>query len=119
VATVSSQEDEIVFFGTDEGSTDLGPDRPENAEFTAAPLDVGIEDLDNFLAAFAKVSGFSLTLTDSQKAKLVNGIADVDREDSRDGRPPQSEFAAMLKVLVGLVRLRPGDPGRPQTVWNK
>jgi len=57
-------------------------------------------------------------LTDSQRSKLVNGIADVDREDTRDGRLPQSEFAAMLKVLVGFVRLRPGDPGRPKTVWN-
>lgn len=118
VETVSSQEEEVVFFDTDEGSTDLGPDRPGNAEFTAAPLDVGIEDLDNFLSAFAKVSGFSLSLTDSQRSKLVNGIADVDREDTRDGRLPQSEFAAMLKVLVGFVRLRPGDPGRPKTVWN-
>ena len=35
VETVSSQEEEIVFFDTDEGSTDLGPDRPGNAEFTA------------------------------------------------------------------------------------
>jgi hypothetical protein len=42
VDTVSTQDDEIVFFDTDEGSTDLGPDRPADAAFTAAPLDVGI-----------------------------------------------------------------------------
>lgn len=100
------------------GTTDLGPDRSANAEFTSAKLDVGIEDLDNFVSAFAKVAGFSISLDQAQRAKLINGIADIDRADARDGRVPQSEFAAMLKVLVGFVRLRPGDPLRPKTVWN-
>jgi len=100
------------------GTADLGPDRSANAEFTSAKLDVGIEDLDNFLSAFAKVAGFSISLDQAQRAKLINGIADVDRADARDGRDAQSEFAVMLKVLVGFVRLRPGDPLRPKTVWN-
>lgn len=100
------------------GSTDLGPDRPAHAEFTSAKLDVGIEDLDNFLSAFAKVAGFSIALDEAQRAKLLNGIADIDRADIRDGRVQQSEFSAMLKVLVGFMRLRPGDPLRPKTVWN-
>lgn len=100
------------------GSTDLGPDRPAHAEFTSVKLDVGIEDLDSFLSAFAKVAGFSVALDEAQRAKLLNGIADIDRADIRDGRVQQSEFSAMLKVLVGFMRLRPGDPLRPKTVWN-
>lgn len=109
---------EVIFFGEDNGTTDLGPDRSADAEFTSAPLDIGIEDLDNFLSAFSKVAGFTLTLDSDQRSKLVNGIADVDRDDALDGRRPQSEFTAMLKVLVGFVRRRPGDPVRPKTVWN-
>lgn len=86
--------------------------------YTAMPLEIGMEDLDEFLRAFAKVSGFKLTIDDNQRAKLINAIADIDREDMRDGRTRQSEFAAMLKALVALVRLRPGDRMRPKTVWN-
>jgi hypothetical protein len=86
--------------------------------FSAAPLDVGIEDLDAFLKAFARVSGFTLSIDEKQRAKLINGVADIDREDLRDGRPRQSEFAAVLKALVALVRLRPGDAMRPKTNWN-
>ncbi len=117
VAPVDS-DDNDVSFDDDENSGNVGPDDAESARFSSLPLEVGIEDLDPFLNAFAKVSGFRMTLNDIQRAKLVNGIADVDREDDRDDRPRQSEFAAMLKVLVGFVRLRPGDAMRPQTVWN-
>jgi hypothetical protein len=97
-----------------------GPAEGDSADavYTAMALDVGIEDLDEFLNAFAKVAGFKLALEDHQRAKLINGVADIDREDLRDGRPRQSEFAAVLKALVALVRSRPGDKMRPKTIWK-
>ncbi|QCB42575.1 hypothetical protein E5673_10325 [Sphingomonas sp. PAMC26645] len=91
---------------------------PEDQVYSALPLDVGIEDLDPFLRAFARVSGFTVSIDDNQRAKLINGVADIDREDERDGRPRQSEFAAVLKALVGLIRLKPSENMRPKTVWK-
>lgn len=91
---------------------------PEDQVYSALPLDIGIEDLDPFLKAFARVSGFTVTIDDNQRAKLINGVAGIDREDERDGRPRQSEFAAVLKALVGLIRQRPQESMRPKTVWK-
>lgn len=91
---------------------------PEDRVYSALPLDVGIEDLEPFLKAFARVSGFTVSIDDNQRSKLINGVADIDREDERNERPRQSEFAAILKALVGLIRLKPGDSMRPKTVWK-
>lgn len=107
-----------ISFFDDEPPMVPGDDEAGQATYSAMPLEVGMEDLDEFLKAFARVSGFKLTIDENQRAKILNGIADIDREDLRDGRPRQSEFAAMLKALVTLVRARPGDKMRPKTVWN-
>lgn len=85
--------------------------------YTTMALDVGIEDLDLFLKVFAQLSKFSVGVSDNQRAKLVNGVKDIDREDELNGRPRQSEFAALLKGLVGLLRKRPDDSMRPATSW--
>lgn len=94
------------------------PKSSDDQLYSALPLDIGIEDLDPFLKAFSRVSGFTVVIDDNQRAKLINGVADIDREDERDGRPRQSEFAAVLKALVGLIRLRPQDSTRPKTIWK-
>jgi hypothetical protein len=108
-----------ISFGDEDPVLEAAADGEEgDATYSAMPLDIGIEDLDDFLKAFARVSGFTLTVDQNQRSKLINGVADIDREDDRDGRPRQSEFAAVLKALVGLVRSRPGDKMRPKTVWN-
>ena len=117
-APTDSSESGIDFFESDSSSGTMDFNAADDLQASALPLELGIEDLDTFLAAFGKVAGFKMTVNDDQRAKLVNGIADIDREDMRDGRPPQSEFAVMLKVLVGFVRLRPGDAMRPKTVWS-
>lgn len=115
----TDRNDAGISFDSDLSPTDsVDPETAGDGEYSAMPLEVGIEDLDAFLSAFSRVAGFRLTVEDQQRAKLVNGVTDIDREDLRDGRPRQSEFAAVLKVLVNLVRLRPGDPARPRTVWN-
>lgn len=107
-----------ISFFDDEPAAGPDADGSSDAVYSAMPLDIGIEDLDEFLKAFARVSGFKLTIDEHQRAKLINGVADIDREDLRDGRPRQSEFAAILKTLVALVRARPGEKMRPKTVWN-
>lgn len=86
--------------------------------YTLPKLDIGIENLEPFLKAFAQVSGFKLEVSEHQKAKVVNGVIDLDRSDAQAGRKPQSEFAAMLKVLVGLMSRRRDDPVRPTATWN-
>lgn len=87
--------------------------------YTLPKLDIGIENLEPFLRAFAQVAGFDLDVSDHQKAKLVNGVIDLDRVDAQAGRKSQSEFAAMLKVLVGLMSRRRDDPIRPTTTWSR
>jgi len=86
--------------------------------YTLPEPDIGIENLEPFLKAFAQVSGFKLEVSDHQRSKVVNGVIDLDRADAQAGRKPQSEFAAMLKVLVGLMSRRRDDPVRPATTWK-
>lgn len=93
------------------------PTRLDEDPYKALALDVGIEDLDIFLRAFAQVSGFEVKITDNQRAKLINAVADIDRDDARDKLSQQSEFAAVMKALVGMIRVGPGDPMRPSTSW--
>ena len=81
-------------------------------------VEFGIEDLDQFLNALGKVAGFTLSISGHQRAKIVNGVVDVDRADAAAGRVPQAEFAAILKVLVGMMSTRRDDPVRPSTTWN-
>ena len=103
-------EDDVPASSTNQGTA------PEI--YTLPKLDVGIENLDPFLRSFGKVAGFGLTISDHQRAKLVNGVIDLDRSDAHAGREPQSEFAAMLKVLVGMMSKSREDPVRPATTWN-
>ncbi|MEO7692223.1 MAG: hypothetical protein ABIS51_23260 [Sphingomonas sp.] len=115
----SQQGNAGVDFGDDvaSGPSEL-PETSEGQQYSALPLDIGIEDLDPFLKAFSRVSGFTVVINDNQRAKLINGVADIDREDERDGRPRQSEFAAVLKALVALISLRPQESMRPKTIWK-
>lgn len=115
-----------VDFGDDIGDgRSNDPPSPDGQVYSAVPLDIGIgigiaiEDLDAFLKAFVRVSGFSVAIGDNQRAnKLINGVADIDRDDERDGRPMQSEFAAVLQALVGLISLRPQDSMRLGPMWK-
>ncbi|WP_380784842.1 hypothetical protein [Sphingomonas sp. R86521] len=114
-----SGPDAGVDFGDELGSAPAElPASTEDQVYSALPLDIGIEDLDPFLKSFSRVSGFNVAIDDNQRAKLINGVADIDREDERDGRPRQSEFSAVLKALVGLIRLRPQESMRPKTIWK-
>jgi len=92
--------------------------REEDASFSTMAVDVGIEDLDLFLSVFGQVSGCKINVSDHQRSKLVNGVKDIDRDDEINGRPQQSEFAALLKGLVGLMRLPAEDGMRPATSWT-
>ncbi|MFK3889753.1 hypothetical protein [Sphingomonas sp. NPDC079357] len=80
--------------------------------------EIGIEELDLFLRNFAAASTFSVALGDHHRAKLTNGIRDIDREDEGAKRILQPEFATMLKVLVGLIRTPAGSGARPTTQWH-
>lgn len=117
-STASNGDAGIVFGGALEGGQSQVLPLSADQAYSDLPLEMGIEELDPFLNAFAMVSGFSIVINDNQRAKLINGVADIDREDERDGRPHQSEFAAVLKALVGLIRLREQDSLRPKTVWK-
>ena len=111
------EPDELIF---DLGGAG-GPQSPERAEndfYSTMAVDVGIEDLDLFLSLFGQVSGCKIRISDHQRAKLINGVKDFDRDDEINGRPKQSEFAALLKGLVGLMRLKPTDSMRPETTWT-
>lgn len=107
-------------FGDEVAALASEPDvDPAERLYSSTPLEIGIEDLQPFLTALGRVAGFTVTVDAHQRAKLVNGVADIDRDDEKDGRPRQSEFAAVLKALVRLIRLRPQDSMRPRTVWHQ
>lgn len=114
----ANDDDSMVFnLGVETGALGGLPVRAENEPYKSLALDVGIEDLDIFLKAFAQASGFEVKISDNQRAKLINAVADLDREDARAGLDSQSEFSAVLKALVGLIRVGPDDPMRPSTSW--
>lgn len=91
--------------------------RSEDACYTTMALDIGLEDLDHFLKVFAQVSGFTVTISDDQRKKIINGARDIEAKDAANGRPKQSEFATVLKMLVSFLRMRPEQPMRPKTSW--
>lgn len=120
LAVAPEDEADVLDFGSLDPAASTTATTPDAANPKAlATGETGMEDLQPFLQAFAMVSGIRIELNDAQRAKLKNGIADVNADEKRAGRERPWEFVAALKVLVALMRLRPGDPARPTTSWKR
>jgi hypothetical protein len=117
-AVSGNSASDVIFDLGEDGLSPLTNAETAPDGYTLPRLEVGIENLDPFLRAFAQVSGFGVAVSDHQRAKLVNGVIDLDRSDAQAGREPQSEFAAALKGLVGLMSKQRDDPARPATTWK-
>jgi hypothetical protein len=90
----------------------------DGVTFAVAAASIGVEALDIFLRGFGIATGCKIELDPRQRAKLLNTAAEMHAHDEKTGRPPQSEFADILKALVELMRSRPDLGLRPRTLWS-